>query len=283
MDEAVSSLSSNLSSRILAGGTDLLVQLRNKSRDTDLLVSISHIPEANQLNYDPKIGLTIGSAVQLHRIYEDQAICSAYPGLIDAAFIVGGIQIQNRATLGGNLCNSSPSADCIPPLIVLDAKAVISGPNGNRQIPASEFCTGPGKNVLTRGEFLLSVTIAPPVPNSGASYLRFIPRNEMDIAVVGIASYVVLDAKKEQFVAARIGMAAVAPTPVFALQAGETLIGKPVSVNSIDEAAEAAMAAANPINDMRGTINQRRHLVGVLTKRTLWKAVKRAMGDNEHV
>jgi carbon-monoxide dehydrogenase medium subunit len=244
---------------------------------------VCQIPEASQLTYNPSLGLTVGSAVEFHRIYEDQAICTAYPGLIDAAFIIGGIQIQNRATLGGNLCNSAPSADCIPPLIALDAKAVIVGPTGTREVPVSEFCIGPGKNVLTQGEFLLRITVPPPNLNSGASYLRFIPRNEMDIAVVGVGSSVMLSPKKDEFISARVAMASVAPTPVFALAAGEELIGKPVTEKSIDDASEKAMYLARPISDMRGTISQRRHLVRVLTRRTLWKAVKRAMGSNEHV
>ncbi len=160
--------------RILAGGTDLIVQLREGRRHVDLLVDIKHVPEVNELSYDPKQGLRLGAAVPCYRIYEDAAIAKAYPGLIDAVSLVGGIQIQSRASVGGNLCNSSPAADTVPALIALEAVAVIAGPRGQREVPVEQFCTGPGRNVLTAGEFLVSLRLPPPRPYAGASYLRFI-------------------------------------------------------------------------------------------------------------
>ena len=265
--------------RMIAGGTDILVQLRGGRRSADLLVDVKAIPELNQISYSPQNGLVLGAATPCYLIYQNQAVASAYPGLIDAASLIGGIQIQGRATIGGNLCNAAPSGDSIPPVIVLGGVCHIAGPNGNRQMPAEEFCTAPGRNALQPGELLVSINLPAPQAHAGANYLRFIPRNEMDIAVAGVGSSVVLDASGQNFVSARIALASVAPTPVLARDAGDSLAGKPVSEASIQEASEKAMADAVPINDMRGTIRQRVHLVGVLTRRTLNTAVRRARGE----
>ena len=262
--------------RMLAGGTDLLVQIRSRRHSPDLLVDAKDIPELNQLSYDPQKGLEFGAAIPCYQIYQNEAISSAYPGLIDAAAMIGGIQIQGRASVGGNLCNAAPSADAIPSLIVLGAVCNVAGSNGNRQILAEDFCTSPGRNVLQPEELLISLYLPPPVPHSGANYLRFIPRNEMDIAVAGVGTSVVLDEAGKSFVSARIALASVAPTPVFAKEASDSLAGKPVSEEAIEEAAQLAMAAPTPISDMRGTVQQRVHLIGVLTRRTLRNAIQRA-------
>ena len=264
--------------RMLAGGTDLLVQMRAGRRSLDLVVDAKSIPELNQITYDPQNGLTLGAAVPCYQIYQNEAVAGAYPGLIDCASLIGGIQIQGRASIGGNLCNAAPSGDSIPAVVALGGVAHIAGPNGTREVPAEDFCTGPGRNVLQDGEILVSIHIPPPQAHSGANYLRFIPRNEMDIAVAGVGTSVVLDASGQNFVSARISLASVAPTPVFCRDAGESLAGRPVSEAAIQEASEKAMADAVPINDMRGTIRQRIHLVGVLTRRTLNNAVERARG-----
>ncbi|MBI3962569.1 MAG: xanthine dehydrogenase family protein subunit M [Deinococcus sp.] len=268
--------------RPLAGGTDLIVQLRGGRLDLDFVVDIKWIPELNQLSYDPASGLTIGAAVPCYRIYEDPVIRRVYPGLVDAASIIGGIGIQGRATWGGNLCNSSPSGDTIPALMVLGATCTIAGPNGTRTVPVEQFCTAPGRNVLRRGEMLVSFHIPVPLPHSGAYYLRFIPRNEMDIAVVGAGASVVLSNDLSTITAARIALGAVAPTPLLAESAGNALIGKRISDETIAEAARLAQQAARPITDMRGTIAQRRHLVGVLTKRALHGAIERAQKGASH-
>ena len=262
--------------RPLAGGTDILVQLRADRYQIDRLVDVKYIPELNQLSCSAAEGLTLGAAVPCYRIYEDQTINKLYPGLVDSAALIGGIQIQGRASVGGNLCNSSPSGDTIPALIALEATCIIAGPKGQRTVPVEDFCTGPGRNVLIDGEVLVTLTFPPPKPHSGAHYLRFIPRNEMDIAVGGVGASVVLDDSKKRIESARIALAAVGPTPIFAKEASNLLVGKKASEASIEEAAEAAKAAAHPIDDMRGTIRQRIHLVGVLTKRTLRKAIQRA-------
>jgi carbon-monoxide dehydrogenase medium subunit len=263
---------------MIAGGTDILVQLRGGRRSADLVVDVKEIPELNEISYDSQKGLVLGAAVPCYTTYDNQAVAAAYPGLMDAATLIGGIQIQGRATIGGNVCNAAPSGDSIPPVIALGGICHIAGPNGTREVASEDFCTAPGRNVLQEGELLVSINFPPPQPHSGANYLRFIPRNEMDIAVAGVGSSVVLDASGQNFVSARIVLASVAPTPVFARDAGDSLAGKPVSEEAIQEASEKAIAACTPISDTRGTIRQRRHLVGVLTRRTLNNAVQRARG-----
>ena len=262
--------------RALAGGTDVLVQLRGERFQIDRLVDLKHVPEMNELSSSAKGGLTLGAAVPCYRIYEDQSVNKLYPGLVDSAAMIGGIQIQGRATVGGNLCNAAPSGDTIPALIALEASAVIAGPKGQRTVPVEDFCTGPGQNILQDGEVLVEMKFPPPKPRSGAHYLRFIPRNEMDIAVAGVGASVVLDESKKRVQSARIALASVGPTPIFAKEASSLLAGKEASEASIDEAAEVAKAAARPITDMRGTINQRVHLVRVLTQRALREAIQRA-------
>ncbi|MSS72738.1 MAG: xanthine dehydrogenase family protein subunit M [Candidatus Latescibacteria bacterium] len=263
---------------VLSGGTDLIVQLREGRRKARLVVDVKDIPQLNQMSYTKTKGLTLGAAVPCCRVYEDKAIAQAYPGLIDAASLIGGVQIQGRATVGGNLCNASPAADTIPALIALGAVCTVTGPKGTRKVRVEDFCTAPGRTALKKGELLVSLHLPPPKPRSGAFFLRFIPRNEMDIAVVNAGASVVLDAKKKTFVSARIALGAVAPTPLFVTGAGEALAGKPVSDESIEAAAEIAKAAARPISDMRGTAEQRRHLSGVLTRRALQGAIERAKG-----
>lgn len=262
--------------KILAGGTDVIVQLREHRRDADVLVDIKRVPEVNELTYDAKKGLVVGAAVPCYRIYEHKEIAKLYPGLIDAASLIGGIQIQSRATLGGNLCNASPAADSIPPMIALEGVCTIAGPSGTRELPVEKFCTAPGKNALAKGEFLVSIKFPSPKANSGAAYLRFIPRNEMDIAVAGAGVSVVLDAGKSKCTAARVVLAAVAPTPLLVLEAGAALVDGALNDALIDKAANAARAAAKPITDMRGDADYRRHLVGVLVKRALQIALDRA-------
>ncbi|MDA0988286.1 MAG: xanthine dehydrogenase family protein subunit M [Chloroflexi bacterium] len=262
--------------KALAGGTDILIQLRGGRFQIDRLVDIKKIPELNELSFSEANGLTVGAAVECYRVYEDQTVQKLYPGLFDSASLIGGIQIQGRATVGGNLCNAAPSGDNIPSLIVQEAVAIVAGPNGRRNISVEDFCAGPGRNVLQEGELLVAIHIPTPKPNFGAHFLRFIPRNEMDIAIANSAVSVLLDDSKQHIVSARIAIGSVAPTPVFAREASALLTGKEANEASIEEAAEATKAAASPINDMRGTIDQRIHLVGVLTKRALRTAISRA-------
>jgi CO/xanthine dehydrogenase FAD-binding subunit len=262
--------------RVLAGGTDILVQVREGRRDLDLLVDIKYIPEVNELQFDPRQGLRLGAAVPCSRIYENRDIVRAYPGLHDAVSLVGGIQIQNRASVGGNLCNASPAADTIPSLIVYEGVCVIAGPKGSREVPVESFCTGPGRTTLGKGEFLVSVRLPLPKARQGANYQRFIPRNEMDIAVVGVGASVTLDESRSRCSAARIALAAVAPTPLLVPAAAAALVDGPISDAMIARAAELAQAASTPITDMRGDAEYRRHLVGVLTRRVVSRAIARA-------
>jgi CO/xanthine dehydrogenase FAD-binding subunit len=272
--EAVGLLTAHPNARLLAGGTDLLVQLRAGRKETDLVVDLKRIPELNAIEYDPGRGLSIGAAVPCYRIYRDQTVARAYPALVELASLIGGTQIQGRASLGGNLCNAAPSADSAPLLIALGATCRVAGALGTREIAVEDFCTGPSRTVLQAGELLVSLHLPPPPAHSGARYLRFIPRNEMDIAVAGAGVEVVLDDGK--FRSARIALAAVAPTPLFVREAGEALAGQPVNEASIARAAEIARASAKPITDMRGTAEYRRHLCGVLTRRAIEAAVERA-------
>ena len=262
----------------LAGGTDILVQLRGGRRNSDCLVDTKKVPELNGIRLDDN-GLQLGAAVPCYQIYQDAAVAAAYPGLIDAAGLIGSIQIQGRASIGGNLCNAAPSGDSIPPVITLGAEAHINGPNGWRTLPAADFCTGPGRNALAEGELLVAIQLPAPAAHSGTAYLRFIPRNEMDIAVAGVSSTVVLDESGQTIRSARIALASVGPTPILATAAGESLAGQAVSDGAIAEAGRLASEAASPITDMRGTIRQRHHLVDVLTRRTLNIAIRRARGE----
>jgi len=277
VDEAVSLLAARgPGARILAGGTDIIVQLREGLRAADLVLDVKKIPELTRLDFEPKRGLRLGAAVPCYRIYEDMVIAAAYPALADSARIIGGWQIQSRASIGGNLCNSSPAADSIPSLIVLDATCQIAGPTGRRTVPVAQFCTAPGKNVLGRGEFLVSLDFPAPVPHSGSRYLRFIPRNEMDIAVVGAGAWVRLNAKGDTIEQSNLALAAVAPMPLAATDAAMWLSGKPASDETYAEAGRLARMIAKPISDMRGPAEYRVHLVGVLIQRALAAAVERA-------
>jgi len=277
VDEAVSLLSQGgATARVLAGGTDIIVQARERRRPVSLFVDIKAIPETQELKYDADAGLTIGAATPCYIIYDSDTVKRLYPALVEAATVIGGVAIQGRASLGGNLCNSGPAADSVPAMIVLQGTANIAGPNGRRSVALEDFNTGPGQNVLQPGEFVVSLHFPSPAPNSGAAWERFIPRNEMDIAVCNAASYVRFDGNVVS--AARFALGAVAPKCLFVTAAADAVVGKPLTEESIKAAGAAARAAATPIDDMRGTIKQRKHLSAVLVERTLRKAAERARG-----
>jgi carbon-monoxide dehydrogenase medium subunit len=247
---------------------------------TDLVVDVKHVPELNELSYDPARGLTLGAAVPCYRIYNDAVTRRHYPALADVAALIGGIQIQGRASIGGNLCNAAPSADSVPLLIAMGASCRVAGPAGTREIAVEDFCTGPGTSVLAPGELMVSLHLPAPEPDSGACYLRFIPRNEMDIAVAGAGVSVVLNNGSVR--SARVALASVAPTPLFVPEAGAAIAGQTAEAGSIRAAAEAAGKAARPITDMRGTAEFRRHLCAVLTARALQSAIDQARGNGQH-
>src|SRR5262249_5800678 len=195
--------------RILGGGTDLLVQMGERLRNAALIVDVKRIPELMELAYEPQQGLRLGASVPCYRIADHAQVSAAYPALADAVRIVGGWQIQSRASVGGNLCNSSPAGDTIAPLIAFEARCVLVGPDGTREVPVAEFCTAPGRNVIQRGEMLTTIVLPPRTGRIGSAYERFIPRNEMDIAVAGAASWLRLDAAGETIEEARVTLAAV--------------------------------------------------------------------------
>jgi len=274
--DAVSLLSrSGARARPLAGGTDLIDHVRTGRLAPDLLVDVKKIDELNRLECS-EAGLRLGAAVPCYCIYGDAQIAARYAALAESCRIIGGIQIQNRASVGGNLCNSGPAGDSIPALIALEAVCVIAGAHGTREVPVHEFCIGPGKNVLEPGELLVELKFPARRARSGSHYRRFIPRNEMDIAVVGVAASVTLDPKADRITAARVALGAVGPTPLLATEAGRVLVGRPVDSIAIEESARAARAIAQPIDDMRGTVEFRLHVTEVLVRRILTEAIDRA-------
>lgn len=268
-------------SRPLAGGTDLIDHMRTGRFRPALVVDVKKIPELSLLESNDKV-LRIGAAVSCFRLQSCSTIRDQYSAIADAVSIIGSVQVQSRASVGGNLCTSGPAADSAPALLALSAQCVIAGPKGNRTVPLEQFFTGPGKNVLQAGEILVEITCPAPTPKSGSNYRRFIPRNEMDIAVVGVGVSVTLDASGQTITAARIGLGAVGPTPILATEAAKKLIGKPATDENYKAAGEAARAQASPIDDMRGTVEFRRHVTGVLVERSLREAVARARGESKY-
>lgn len=275
IDECLKNLSEHgREAKVVAGGTDLLPQLKNGLLKPPCVVDLSGVPALHALSHDAKRGLRIGAAVTARTIELDPHVRSAYPAIAESAALVGSIQIRNLATVGGNLCNAAPSADMAPPLLALDAEAVIVGPGGQRRVPLASFFVGVRRTVLAPDELLVEIALAAPDARSGGHYLRHTPRRELDIAVVGVASQITLtDGVCGK---AAIALASVAPTPVRAVAAEGALVGQPLSPALIERAAELAVEAARPISDQRGSADFRRHLVRVLTRRTLTAALERA-------
>lgn len=265
--------------RPLAGGTDLIDQIRIGRRQPQVVIDVKKLPELNVLVADAS-GLRLGAAVPCYRIGELPIVGRDYAALADSCAIIGGVQIQSRASFGGNLCNSGPAGDSIPSMMALRGVCVIAGANGTREIPVESFCTGPGKNVLQPGELLVEIRFPAPAPNTGSHYRRLIPRNEMDIAVVGVGVAVTLEADKQTIREARIALGAVGPTPIMATEAAAALAGKPATEDMLQQAAAAARQAASPITDMRGTKEYRVHVTGVLVQRSLQLAIARARGES---
>ena len=273
LSEAVALMGAHPGARPLAGGTDLLVQLRSGRKQTGFVLDVKRIPELNQLHYDAVTGLTVGAALACYQIGASDAVHEHYPSLAEVVSWIGGTPIQGRASLGGNLCNAAPSADTIPLLIALGATLRIEGATGERRLPVEEFCLGPGQNALLPGEVLVSIHIPAPRPGQGAAYLRLIPRNEMDIAVAGAgASLTVVDGVITE---ARLALSSVAPRPLFVEEAGEFLRGQRPTEENFVSAAALAQAAARPISDMRGSAEYRKHLSAVMARRALSAAYRR--------
>lgn len=259
----------------LAGGTDLIDHLRTGRVVTDYVVDIKQIPELNVLELSDS-GLRLGAAVSCKKICASDEVREHYPALIDVCSMIGGIQIQSRASMGGNLCNSGAAADSTPALIACGGVCSISGPDGTRQVPVEKFCTGPSQNVLAAGELLTEIKFPLPVGKSSSHYQRFIPRYEMDIAVVGVGASLTLDAAGEFITDARVGLGAVAASPFLAQNVSEFLIGKAATDETFAEAGEMAKSSISPITDHRGTVEFRLQVTKVLVKRVLTGAAERA-------
>lgn len=278
VDEVVAVLREHASNgqraQVLAGGTDLMVQMRSVDKSPRTIVDIKHLAETNRLDIDGD-EIYIGAAIASAQLFENQALKALLPGLLEASDLIGSTQIQGRASMGGNLCNASPAGDSIPAMIAVGAQCDIVGPGGQRSLPVEEFVTGVGSNALNEGEFLLGLRIARPAARTADAYLRFIPRTEMDIAVAGAGVSVTLD-DSGTCTAARVAIGAVAPTALLVPQAAQALVGSTLDDAALQAAGEACTSASSPISDKRGTAEYRRKVVAVLCRRAAAIAAERA-------
>ncbi|MPY72645.1 MAG: xanthine dehydrogenase family protein subunit M [Alphaproteobacteria bacterium] len=262
--------------RVLAGGTDLLVQMRSAMVDPDLVVDIKKIPGMRKIAAE-KGGFRIGAAVSGAELTEHPKFGDVWPGVLEAFDLIGSTQIQGRCTMVGNLCNASPAADSVPALVAANATVAIAGPRRKRELAVEKVPAGPGKTNLAKGEIITSIFLPKRPPRSGDAYLRFIPRTEMDIAVVGVGVSLTLD-KSGVCTAARVSLGAVAPTVLLVADAAKALIGTKVDDAALEKAAAAASAACRPIDDKRGTKEYRIKVAGVMTRRAAQIALDRARG-----
>lgn len=267
IEEAVAALGQG-EARALAGGTDLIPQLREGRRRAGRIVDLKGISQLTAIAALPDGGVSIGAAATAAAVARHRAVAGAFPAVARSARLIGGVQVQNRASLGGNICNAAPSADAVPALICHAARAAIAGPGGRREAPVEAMFRGPGRAALEPGEVLVAILLPAPEPRSAASYLRFTPRREMDIAIAGAGAWLRLDAEGA-IVAARIVLASVAPTPIRAPSAERRLVGERPSRALLEEAGRLAAQDARPISDTRGAADYRRSLVAVLTARAL--------------
>ena len=259
---------------VLAGGTDLLVRLRLDTIEPDLMVDIKRIPAMTEIK-KTATGFKIGAAISGATLGKNKALLKAGPGVVEATNLIGSDQVQGRCTMAGNLCNASPAADSVPAMIAAGAKAIIVGKK-KRTVAVEKIIIGPGQTILEKGEMIEAITLPAAVKNSADAYLRFIPRTEMDIAVVGVA--ISLKLKRGVIESARVALGAVAPTPLLVKEAAKAIIGTKLDDEALDALAAACSSACNPIDDKRGTIEYRRRVAGVLAKRTAKIAYERAGG-----
>ncbi|MEK9673169.1 MAG: xanthine dehydrogenase family protein subunit M [Rhodospirillaceae bacterium] len=271
---AVKLLSAGRGAKVFAGGTDLIVQMKEEMIEPALLVDIKKIGETREIEIN-KNDIRIGAAVTGAEIGENKKLNAMLPGLVEAVQLIGSDQVQGRATVGGNLCNASPAADSVPAMIAAGAKAVIAGPKGKRTIAVEKLLTGPGKTGLKKGEFAVALVLPRPAKKSGDAYLRFIPRTEMDIAVVGAGIALTLN-KDGTCKSARLALGAVAPTAQLVPAASKILVGNKLDDDVLAALADVASAACKPIDDKRGTIDFRTKVAGVLACRAAKIAWERA-------
>ncbi|MYM56855.1 FAD binding domain-containing protein [Thalassovita mangrovi] len=262
--------------RFLAGGTDVLVQMRAGAVIPDDLIDLKHIPGVRDITRTPEGGWRIGIAVAGAELGAHDALCRDWPGVVEGMELVGSTQVQGRATLVGNLCNGSPAADSVPGLVAAGATVTVTGVNGSREVPVAEIPAGPGRTVLQPGEVISAISLPPRGENGGDAYLRFIPRTEMDIAVVGCAVNLRLDG--DTISEARVALGAVAPTVITVQAAADAIIGTTLDDAALEALADAARAAATPISDKRGTAEFRTHVSGVMAQRVARLAYTRAKG-----
>lgn len=277
LTEAIRLIHADPGASVMAGGTDLLVQVRAGLKHPTAFIDLKRIPELVGVTIDAQ-GLRLGAATCAAELGENEECRRLWPGLAEAAALIGSMQIQGRGSVGGNLCNASPAADTPCALIVNRALCVVAGPEGERLIPVEDFVIGPGRTVLARGELLVAIRLPRPTGRTSDAYLRLTPRSEMDIAVVGAAVSLTLD-RSGMCTAARVAIAAVAPTPLLVPEAAAALVGSVVDKTALARAAAAASAAARPIDDKRGTIAYRHQVAGVLTGRAAVAACRRAKGN----
>ena len=275
VDEAVKALMSAPTAKVLAGGTDLIVQMRAGRQRPAAVVDLKRIPGAVGVRREADGGFTIGAATSGAAIGEDAALVRAWPGVVEATNLIGSTQVQGRASLGGNLCNASPAADSVPALIAARATCVIAGPSGRREAPVEAIQISPGRTSLQPGEFILAFRLPPRPKRAADAYLRLIPRTEMDIAVVGAGVSLVLGGDGA-IAEAHVSLGAVAPTTLLVAAAGDAIIGGKLTDAALDRLDAAARAACNPIDDKRGTIDYRTKIAGVLARRTATIAYARA-------
>ena len=267
IEEAVAAFAPG-DTRALAGGTDLIVQIREGRKSVGRVVDLKRIPELTAITQQPDGGFRIGAAANFNAIAAHAALTTAYPSVPNSGRLVGSLQVQNRASLGGNICNAAPSADAVPVVICLDARAEIAGPKGRREEPVEALFAGPGRNTLAPDEILVSILLPPVKRRSASCYLRFTPRREMDIAIAGAGVAIALGADGT-IEDARITLAAVAPVPLRAPMAEKALRGEKPSHALFTNAGRIAAREAKPIGDTRGSVEYRRELVAVLTQRAL--------------
>ena len=275
VDEAVKALMSAPAAKVLAGGTDLIVQMRAGRQRPAAVVDLKRIPGAVGVRREADGGFTIGAATSGAAIGEDAALVRAWPGVVEATNLIGSTQVQGRASLGGNLCNASPAADSVPALIAARATCIVVGPAGRREAPVEAIQISPGRTSLQPGEFILEFRLPPRAKRSADAYLRLIPRTEMDIAVVGAGVSLVLGGDGA-IAEAHVSLGAVAPTTLLVAAAGDAIIGGKLTDAALDRLDAAARAACNPIDDKRGTIDYRTKIAGVLARRTATIAYARA-------
>ncbi len=273
---AVEALAARGRGKVLAGGTDLLIGMKLGGTSPATVVDVKGLPGACDLEFNRTRGVAIGPAVTMRQAERSDRLWKTWTAIAEGASLVGSVQIRNRATLVGNLCNAAPSADSVPGLILHRATVRIAGPKGRRSVSAEKFLRGPGRTALKSGELVTAVVAKPPPARTGSAYARHTMREAMDIAVVGVGSLVTRAARTGVCEDVRIVLGAVGPTPIRALKAEALLKGEKPSEDLIEAAAEAAMKAARPISDVRASAEFRRDIVGVLTRRTLTTACERA-------